>query len=85
MTRSSGLLFKLFGPLSPLTNTYLHWELSEDVHILFWFLEFLNPQEIPRIGIGEISPKREIKNTKFENEIISEVSHNQKKEKKKSK
>jgi hypothetical protein len=30
-------------------------------------LEFLNPQEIPRIGIGEILPKREIKNIKFEN------------------
>jgi hypothetical protein len=41
-------------------------------------LEFLNPQEIPRIGIGEISPKREIKNIKFENEIILEVSRNQK-------
>jgi hypothetical protein len=32
----------------------------------------------PVLFIGEISPKREIKNIKFDNEIILEVSHNQK-------
>jgi hypothetical protein len=32
----------------------------------------------PALFIGEILPKREIKNIKFENEIILEVFHNQK-------
>jgi hypothetical protein len=44
MMRSYGLFFKLFGHLSPLANTYMHWTLSVDVHILFSFFEFLNPQ-----------------------------------------
>jgi hypothetical protein len=38
----------------------------------------------PALNIGEISPKREIKNIKFNNEIILELTHTKKRKKKRN-